>query len=171
MGRLFLEQHQIVEGFPTVDLSTGANTGDWVSLADYGHVAIIFTSGVGTAGDDATLTVLQASDNAGTGSKALNINTSKVFKKQAATSLASVGQWSDASGDASSNTLTNATAAEQSLIWVVEFDANELDVANNFTHVSCTVADVGTNAQPGSLMYVLSEPRTERAAASMASAL
>jgi len=157
LGCLF----DIVEGFPCVDLSTGANTGDWVNCANAGHVVILFGSGVGTAGDDPTLTVLQASDNAATGSKALNVVTDPihVWKKQAATSLASTTVWSDASGDASTNAVTNATSAEQSALWVVEFDTDMLDVDNGFDHISCTVADVGCNAQPGFLLYFLTEMR------------
>ena len=163
-----LEQVQIVEGFPTVDLQTGANDGDYVSLKDYKHVAVVFTSGVGTASDDPTLTIQQASDNAGTGVKDLDFTV--IMVKQAATSLASTGQWTKTT-QAAANTYTSTTAAEQSLIWVVEFDADELDVDNDFDHIRATVADIGSNAQPGSLMYILSEPRFPRAAADMLSAL
>ena len=157
LGRLF----DIAEGFPCVDLSTGANTGDWINCANAGHHVIIFGSGVGTAADDPTLTVLQASDNAGTGSKALNVVTDPVhvWKKQAATSLAAVTTWSSAAGDVTDNAVTNATSAEQSALWVVEFDTDQLDVDNGFDHISCTVADVGCNAQPGFLLHLLTELR------------
>lgn len=168
---LILENIQIVEGFPAVDLSAGANNGDWVSLRDYKHVAILFTSGIGTAGQDPTVTVQQAQDNAGTGAKALNINTKKVFKKQAATNLASVGQWSDASADVTNNTWTHADAAEQSVLLIIEFDADELDVDNGFYYVRATIADVGANAQPGYLCYLLSEPRYPASPTNMVSAL
>ena len=170
---LFLEQHQIIEGFPAVDLSDGANTGDWVSLKNYKHVTIIFRSGLGSAGQDPVLTVLQATDVSGAGSKALNIVTSpvQVFKKQAATSLASVGQWSDASGDVTTNTLTNLTSAEQSCLWILEFDGAQLDVDADFDCISCTIADVGAGAQPGDLLYILSEPRHALQPTSMPSAI
>lgn len=168
---LTLEKMQIVEGFPPVDLSAAANNGDWVSLKNYKHIAIVFASGVGTAGDDPVLTILQAQDVSGTGSKALNINTNKVFKKQAATSLAGTGQWSSASANVSTNTLTNDTAAEQALLWVVEFDSDELDADNGFDCVRATVADVGSNAQPGYLFYLLSEPRYGSAVTGMQSAI
>ena len=77
----------IVEGFPTVDLQSGANTGDWLNMAVGNHVVIVFTSGVGTDGDDPTLTIEQAQDASGTGAKALNPTTDPphVWKKQAAT--------------------------------------------------------------------------------------
>jgi len=169
MTELFTESVQIVEGFVPVDLSSGANTGDWVNLASYRKCNIVFCSAVGTAGDDPTVTVLQATDNSGSGSKALNLI--RAYKKQAAVSLASVAAFSDASGDLSTNTMTNATAAEQDLIWVIEIRADELDVDGGFTHVQASVADVGVNAQLGALLYVMSDPVRKTAVASMPSAI
>jgi hypothetical protein len=168
---LLLEHHQLVEGFPAVDLSAGANNGDYVSLKNYKHVSIVFASGIGTAGQDPTVVVQQAQDVAGTGVKALNINASKVFKKQAPTSLASTGQWSDASAGVTANSWTDAEAAEQSLLLVIEFDADELDVDNGFDCIRATIADVGANAQPGYLLYILSEPRYASRPTQMPSAI
>ena len=171
---LILEKMQIVEGFPAVDLDTAAtNTGDYVSLANYKHVAIVLISGIGTAGDDPLLTIQQAQDVAGTGVKALNINTSKIFKKQAATDLSATGQWSSASADVTTNTWDNATAAEQSVIVVAEFDADELDVDNGFDCINATVAlgGGGGAAQPGYLFYLLSEPRYGAKPVNMLSAI
>lgn len=168
---LFLENHMIVGAFRPVDLQTGTNAGDWVSLKHYGHVTAVFHSAIGTAGDDPVLTCLQASDVSGTGSKALNINTAKIFKKQAATSLLSTGTWSSASSDVTTNSWTNATSAEQEAIVVVEFDADELDVDNGFDCFSISVADVGSNAQLGAAYYILSEPRHHAQPTSMLSAI
>ena len=154
MQGLMLEHLQIVEGFPAVDLSDGANTGDWLNLRHAIRAAVVFRSGVGTAGDDPTLVLKQAKDKDGTSSKALPI--SRAYKKQAATSLAAVSNWRDAAGDVSStnmNQLTNATSAEQSCLWVVEVDPADLD--DGFTHIQASVADVGTNAQPGDLLYLV----------------
>mgnify|MGYP003134672610 CR=1 FL=1 len=142
----------IIEGVPTVDLQTAANNGDYISLKNADRVMIVFTSGVGTAGDDPTITVQQATTNAGGSVKALNFTT--IFRKQAATSLAAVTAWTETT-QAAANTYTNATSAEQSLIWVIEFAAEDLDVDNGFDHIRATVADVGTNAQPGSLQYIV----------------
>lgn len=152
-GALFLERFDIVEGFPAVDLSTGANTGDWVAAKNAKRIVIAFISGVGTAGDDPTLTVQQAVNNAGGSVKALNFTV--IYRKQAATSLASTTQWTKTTQTAA-NTYTEATAAEQALIWVVEIDpVVDLDVANSFDYLRATVADVGANAQPGYLLYVV----------------
>jgi len=163
-----LENAQIVEGFPPRDLSSGANTGDWVSLKNYKHITILFGSGVGTAGDDPTLTIQQAQDVAGTGAKALNFTT--IYRKQAATSLAAVGQWTKAT-QALANSYTDSDAAEQDALWAVEFDADQLDVDGGFDCVQASVADVGVNAQPGFLLYILTEPRYPSAPESMLSAI
>jgi len=146
----------LVEGWVIVDLQTAANTGDYVSLRDWERVLITFFSAVGTAADDPTLTIQQAQDNAGTGVKALTFDT--IYRKQAATSLAAVGTWTKTTQTAA-NTYTNATAAEQDLIWVVEFQASDLDVDNGFDHVRATVADIGGNAQLGYLLYILANPK------------
>ena len=149
-----LEQITIVEGVPPVDLQDGANTGDYVSLKHYRKVIVIFRSGLGTAADDPTLTIQQATSVAGGSVKALNFTT--IYRKQAATSLASTGQWTKTTQTAA-NTYTNGTSAEEDVMWAVEFDADELDVANGFDCIRATVADVGGNAQPGSLDYILGE--------------
>jgi hypothetical protein len=147
----------IIEGFPTVDLQTAANNGDYISMQNNSAILILFTSGVGTGGDDPTLTIQQATDACGTSAKALNIVTSpvNVWKKQAATSLASTTTWTDASDCVSTNTLTNATSAEESAYWAVEYDAADLDADNGFDFVRATVADIGSNTQPGSLSYIV----------------
>ena len=145
----------IVEGFPTVDLSTAANTGDYVSLKNARGVLVLFRSGVGTAGDDPTVVFQQAQDVSGTGVKDFDPQDAKAWKKQAATSLASTGTWSSGAADLTGNDLTNTDAAEQSVMWAVEIDTDELDVDNGFDCIRATVADVGTNAQPGDLLYIL----------------
>ncbi len=165
---LLVDTMQFVEGFPTVDLSSGANNGDWVSLKDWGHIAIIFRSGVGTAGQDPTLTIEQAQDVAGTGAKALDFTT--IYRKQGATDLSAVGAFTKTE-QAAANTYTNLTAAEEALIWVVEFDTPELDSNNGFDCIRATIADVGANAQPGDLLYILSQPRYAHSAENMPSAL
>ena len=65
MGSPFVQNSQIVSGFVPVDMQDGANTGDWVSVENFNHVAIVLFKAAGTAGDDPTLTCLQATDNAG----------------------------------------------------------------------------------------------------------
>jgi len=152
----FVQKHQIVEGWPIVDLQTGANTGDAVCMKLWNHVAIVFASNVGTGGDDPTLTVAQATTADFGTQKALTFT--DIYRKQAATDLSGTGTFTHTTQTAA-GTYTNATSAEEDLIWVVEFDAQDLDVDGGYIFLRATVADVGNNAQLGYLFYILSQPR------------
>lgn len=146
----------IVVAFRPVDLQTGANNGDWLNMKNAEGVLVVFHSTIGTAGDDPTLNIDQATDNAGTSSKDLSIpTTNRTYKKQAATDLTGTGTWSDADADISSGNWTHGDSAEQEALVAVWIDASDLDVANGFDHIRATVADVGSNAQLGACYYIL----------------
>lgn len=146
----------IVPAIRPVDLSTAANSGDWVSLKNAEGVLVVFHGAIGTAGDDPTVNINQAVDNSGTSSKDLSIpTTNRTYKKQAATALTSTGVWTDADGDISSGNWTNADAAEQEALVAIWIDASDLDVDSGFDHIQVTVADVGNNAQLGAAYYIL----------------
>lgn len=148
-----VESTQIVAGFVPLDLQTQRDA-DWVSLASYNHVSVVFFKGTGTDGDDPTVTLEQAQDNAGTGAKALTFT--EIYRKQAA-DVQTVGQFTRTTQSAA-NTYTNTDAHQQAL-WVLEIDADMLDVDNAFNHVRVTFNDTGTNAQLGCVLYLLSDPR------------
>jgi hypothetical protein len=156
MAEKFLQTHDIIEGWPIVDLQTAANTGDSVSLKNWEGCVVVFVASVGTAADDPTLTLEQSTVVAATDAKALNFTT--IYRKQAATSLASTGTWTVTTQTAA-NTYTNITSAEQDLIWVVDVQTDEMDAANGFDCIRATVADVGGNAQLGYLFYIPYGPR------------
>jgi len=164
---LLVENSQIVSGFVPIDLQTGANDGDWISLKNYNHIALILFKAVGTAGDDPTLTIEQATDVAGAGAKALDFV--HIYTKQAAL-LTSVGQFTKVT-QAAANTYTDLTSAELQAIWVIEFNGIDLDVANGFDCLRGRVADIGGNAQLGAMLYVLSEARHGVDAPGMPSAI
>ena len=65
MAERFVQMVNLVEGVLPVDLQTGANDGDYVSLKEYHYCAVVFLSAIGTATDDPTLTLQQATDVAG----------------------------------------------------------------------------------------------------------
>jgi hypothetical protein len=146
----FAEQAQIISGFVPVNLATAANAGDWVSMKQFQRLVILFFAAAGTAGDDPTLTVEQASAVAGTGAKALTFT--RIDTWQGA-DLTAVGTPTTVAQTAA-NTYTDATSAEVQKIWVVEIDAADLDVDNGFDCVRGSIADVGTNAQIGCLLYL-----------------
>ncbi len=162
----FVEKNQVVLGFKPVAMNAAANNSDYVSMKGYGRCAVIFIKAVGTAGDDPTLSFKQASDVSGTGVKVLAV--SRIDKKQAATDLTAVGTFTKSTSDSpasndtfttASGTWTNSDLAEQAAIVIADIKAEDLDINNGFDCITCNIADVGTNAQLGTLIFVLHEPR------------
>lgn len=162
-----LEQVQIVPGFPPANLGS-ARTGDVVSLKNYRRCAIVFHAGIGTAGDDPTITVLQGTDVAFGTNKALTFT--ELYVKMDATQLSDVGQWTKVT-QAAANTYVDATSAEQEKLWVIEFKAEDLDIANGYDCIRASFADAGTTNQIGAMLYILSDPVNSTAPESMASAI
>lgn len=162
-----LEQVQIVTGFSPIAL-TSARTGDVVSMKNYRRCTVLFSKGIGGAGEDPTITILQGTDVAFGTNKALNFT--DIFVKQDPTSIGDVGQWTQVT-QAAGNTYTDATSGEQEALWAIEFKAENLDIANNYDCIRASVGDVGSVSQIGSVMYVLSDPVRESAPEDMASAI
>ncbi len=152
-----VENAQIVAGFVPLDLQTQRD-GDWVSLKDFNHLTVIFFKGAGTAGDNPIVTLQQAKTDTGTGVKALPF--SDIWQKQGA-DVQAVGQFTRTT-QAAANTFTDA-AGDLEAIWVLEIDADMLDVDNGFCFVRLTLNDVGTHAQLGCVLYILTEPRFREA--------
>lgn len=165
MNRHFLEKNQVVCGFVPVNMATGANNGDWVSLKNYNRVAIVFVAGAGTAGQDPTLTVLQAKDVTGASSKALTFTRADI---KVATALTSVGIFTTVAQAAANTFALTGDAALQKLL-VVDIKAEDLDIDNGFDCVQANIADIGTNSQIGALLYFLHDPR--EASATLPSAI
>ncbi|MFA7279807.1 MAG: hypothetical protein WC100_06905 [Sterolibacterium sp.] len=158
MNQHFLEKTQIAQGFLPVNMQTGANAGDWVSMKNYGRLAIVFFKAAGTAGDDPTITIEQSTNVGGSPADAKELKFTRVDKKQAATNLLAVAQFTTVT-QAAGNTFTHADLAEQAAIIVIDIKAEDLDIDGGFDCVRASVADIGTNAQLGCLMYFLHEPR------------
>lgn len=160
---LILDLIDIVEGIIPRDMADSASTGDYVSLANHNHCAVVFASGLGTAADDPTITLQQATDASGGSVKDLNFTV--IYRKQASTDLSAVGSWTRTTQTAA-NTYTNGTSGEEVFIWVVEFDAADLDADGGFEFLRATVNDLTTANAEGYICYLLSEPRYPRAPAS-----
>ncbi|RWQ16099.1 hypothetical protein [Mesorhizobium sp.] len=157
MNQHILEKLQIAAGFVPVSMAT-APTEDWVSLKNFGRMAIVFFKAAGTAGDDPTLTLEQATAVAGTGAKALNFT--RIDVKQGA-DLFAIGEFTTIAQAA--NTYTEATSAEAQAIWVLDVKAEDLDVDGGFDCIRASISDIGTNAQLGCLLYLGHEPRYAKA--------
>lgn len=148
---LFVEQAQIVSGFVPVNLATAANAGDWVSMKGFARCTVIFFAAAGTAGDDPTITIEQATAVAGTGNKALTFT--RIDTKQGA-DLAAIGAFTTVTQSAATN-YTDAASAEVQKIWIIDIKADDLDADSGFDCIQASVSDVGANAQIGCLLYIL----------------
>lgn len=154
----FLDTHDIKSCFVPVDTQTAANTGDWISLKDWKHLTIIFFKAAGVANDDPVFELLQATSAAGAGSKDFHGIVEVDYMQGAA--LTAVTGWSVATQAADEHYTCNATSAEQQGIYVVDIDADQLDLDGGFCYVAFNVADTGAaGAQLGAALYILSEPR------------
>ena len=162
----------IVPAFGPVDLQDASGqhvTGDFVSLKNWGRVVVLFHSMLGTGAQDPTVTFRQAKDNADGSGKALSV-VDTIYRKQAATSLLAVGQWTKTTQSAAA-TYTEGTSAEEEALWAIEIRAEDLDVDGGFDHIRMTVADVGGNAQLGAGYYILCDPKHPAAPESVLSPL
>jgi hypothetical protein len=158
------EQFNFCQGFLPVAMNTAANTCDVVSLKNYEGCLIIIYKAVGTNGDDPTVTLLQGTDVAFGTNKALNIT--RVDKKQAASNLLAVGTYTKSTSSSaatndtfSTNTWTNSDLAEQAAIVLIDVKTETLDITNGYDCIRASIADVGTNAQLGCVLYMLYNPR------------
>lgn len=155
MNQHILEKMQIVSAFVPADLQS-AQTGDIVSMKNYGRCAIVFFKGAGTASDDPEISVEQVQDVGNSGSNAKPINFTRVDLKQG--TLTSVGTFTKIE-QAADDAYTNDTWAEVQAILVIDIKAEDLDVENGYDCIRVKCSDVGSNAQLGCALYLLHEPR------------
>lgn len=153
MNQHILEKIDLVSGIVPINLGS-ARSSDVMTLKNFHRVAIVFFKAAGSASEDPTLTVLQASSVAPSNAKALNFT--EIWTKQG--TLTSVGTWTKTT-QAAGNTYTNATASENEAIWVIDIQTDALDVDNGFDCIQVTIADAGSTNQLGALLFVGHEPR------------
>lgn len=157
----------IIPAIVPADLQT-ARDGDWVSLKNAQGCAVVVYKGAGTAGDDPSITIEQASDVAGTGAKVLNA-ISEFYKKIG--TLTSVGTWTKVTQTADELVTVDTVSAEAEGIWVFNIENDQLDVDNGFDCLRVRIADTGTNAQLGCAFYILHGLRFAATPANLPSAI
>jgi len=140
-----VETAKIIGAAQPKDYSGAAMTAKYVSLKNYDHLTIIIHTGAWAAGT-AAVTLLQAT-NVSAGS---------------ATGLGMDYMWTGtvASGYLTKTAVTADTfnlAAANSL-YVIEIDADELDVDDGFDCVTVAIADPSANDYYA-VNYILTEPR------------
>lgn len=139
------EQSKLLWAVAPANYTGAAATAKYVSLKNYGHATIAIQTGA-WAGGTAAVTVEQATDVSGTGTKTLSFTS----------------YWHD---ETTSGTLAEATCSDTfdldtaNKLYVIEIDAADLDVANAFDCLSVQIATPGANNDYYSVAYVLSQPR------------
>ena len=165
----FLEMYQVVPAFiPGADQNADL-VGDWVSLKNFHRVTILFHKAAGTAGDDPSIRLQQATDVAGTGAKALNFT--RNWHKIGATALSAIGAFTKvvlitATDDldlVSVNGVDMLTDVGET-IWAVDVKADELDVTNGFDCINLLIeGDDVANANLCEGLYILGPARQDGA--------
>lgn len=145
-GRI-IENCRIVPAFVPIDTTGAARAGDWVNLKFYRRCAVVILQGAWAGGTPA-VTFEQATDASGSGAKTLAYT-----ERWDGTALTDdiLGRTA-----VSSNTSNLANAANGFM--VVEFHAQDLDIANGFTHLRVNVASPGSNADLIAGLYILADP-------------
>jgi hypothetical protein len=160
-----MESINIVSAFSAgTDINTDAS-GDYVSLKGYEGCLVVFHKAVGTAGDDPSIKLQQATAVAGTSAKALNFN--HIYHKIGATGLTAVGSFTkveltsetDDLDLVSVNSVDLATDINETII-VVNVRSSDLDVDNGFDCINLEIeGDDLSNACLASAYYVLYNAR------------
>ncbi|MGW3144843.1 hypothetical protein ACWDG1_09210 [Streptomyces sp. NPDC001177] len=159
----------ISTGVAPVDLQT-AQTGKRVSLRGADGCLILLFKGAGTAGDDPTVTLKQhTASSAGTSA---NLATIDHYYYKSATTLAGTETWTKAT-QAAAATIADpggaGTSAESQMIVAIPVQAPQL--SDGYSYISLDVADTGTNAQLGGVLYLLHGLRAERKPANLPASL
>lgn len=133
------EVADIVSMFAPVDLVTGANAGIWANVRDYHRFAVVLVRAGASAhaADVSTITVSQAKDNAGTGTKALTTG-----RRRYKTDMTTVAGDTETVDDTTSYASTYASPAgkgDKVTLTVMEFETQLLDDANGFHWVQASV--------------------------------
>lgn len=154
-------------GFSPVDMQTAANTGKRVSLRNCDGVDIVLVKAAGTAAQDPVLTLNEHTASTGGTSQVLAALTRRYQKQE--TTLDGDEQWTLATQTAASTMTLDGTSAESEGIYVIPLEASAL--SDGFDYISVDVADVGGNAQLGTLFYVLRDLAVQRAPAKLVAPL
>lgn len=165
MNTDLMESVQIVSAFPAgTDINTDAD-GDWVSLKNYDRCLIYFKKAAGTAGDDPSIKLQQATDVSGTSAKALNFN--RIYHKIGATALTGAGTFTAVDLTTATDDLDLVSVNSSDLLTdvgesqiVVEVKASDLDVDGGFDCLRLQIEgdDIG-NATLASADYILYNTR------------
>lgn len=153
------EMAKMVMGFPPALASSGEDT---VSLKGYLRMAVVLLCDNATTVTGSAVTLKQATDVAGSGEKALAFDKMWANEDTGATdTLVETAVTSD--------TFTTDTTNAKNLMYVIEIEAADLDVANDF---DCVRVDLATSvASIIGMLYILYPGKYGKAAGPVPSAI
>lgn len=139
-----MEQINIVSAFVAGSDANSDLTGDWGNFKHYDGCLVYVKKPVGSAGDDLSIRLQQATDVSGTGAKALNFN--HIYHKIGATALSGVGTFTrvelatetDDLDLVSVNGVDLATDINETQI-IVNVRATDLDVDGGFDCINLLI--------------------------------
>jgi hypothetical protein len=141
-------------GVAPSDLSVAASTGKRIYMSDLRSVDVVIIKGAGTAADDPTVTLV-ASD-AQTGGTSANLTAISAYHLKDGATLAGTETWSKLTQSAAATIADPGgagTSAEHQQICVIS--VNPSDMPAGKPYLSLNIADVGSNAQLGAVIYIL----------------
>lgn len=146
MPRLSVQEQKFLSAADPKNYTGAAMSDKYVSLKNYKRLTILIQTGA-WAGGTAAVTLKQATAVAGTAAKALSFATQYNDEATSGTLVATT---------VTSDTFNIGTASK---LYVIEVDAEKLDVAGGFDCVTAAVASPGANADLYSVSYILSGAR------------
>jgi len=148
MEKFLLEEKSLKQAFLPVDLNTAAVVGGRISLKDAHRVSIVLCMGDSTG---ATVEVTLKQHDAASGGNSKNLEVANKYYKKAgaATSFSKV----EPEVAAAVYNLSSDFAAQEGIV-VFEVLPEDLDVSNDFSHLSVNIADSGA-AKIASCLYVV----------------
>lgn len=159
-GLRLVDKVKIVTGLAPITPSS--STPDYVSMKLYKHLTAIILCDNATTVTGSAITLKQATAVAGTSEKALALTT-----YWANTDTDAGDTLSEAT--ASSNTFTTDATNNKNLMYVLEVDADDLDLDNGFDCVR--VGTGNATASVISVTYILSQPRYSGSVGDLPSAI
>lgn len=158
----FYENHNVVSVIPPIDFDTD-RTGTYIPVKPAHLITFIVYKAAGTAGDDLTLSVKQATDSSGTGAKALNV-VNTAFKLAASTAMTKLAlspttDTIDLAGVVTASGTTDTALDSTAGFYFITVDPASLDTANSFNHVTIfSEGDALSNAGLAAVLAVY-QPR------------
>lgn len=155
LNALFSEQVKLISALPSTTPSSSTPTR--VSLKNYERIAIIIIAKNATTVTGSAITLKQSTAVAGTSEKALSFSTAwRNIDTAAGDTLTSF--------TVSSDTFTTDSTNSKNLMYVIEVQAADLDVANGFDVIRAGTGDA--TATTLTVLYALMGPKFPVASAS-----